>query len=45
MKQKFNNFLKMLEPSKDHVYTTGMDVADSVALILIMALVCVVIFI
>jgi hypothetical protein len=45
MKQKFTEFLKMLEPSKDHIYTSGMDVADSIALILIMALVCFVIFI
>ena len=35
----------MFEKDKDFEYTAGMDFADSVGLIVIMALVCLVIFI
>ena len=33
------------KPEKDFEYTAGMDLADSIALIAVMALVCVVFFI
>jgi hypothetical protein len=35
---------KMFEKDKDYVYTSGADIADSIGLIVICALVCLVVF-